>query len=359
MHKGYQLDLYFNDLNDFFADFLNHVRYCVDRDPYFDETIHPMHHNQGGLFYIFCWSVKKIADVKQGASLNDLWNNHTLILLTFWYLLIQIFFMYHSLLCFCKKCNTSKIILIPLMMSNPMLFSIERANPVIFTAACTIYFITFYDDSDKKKRLIACICLAIAASQKIYPVIFGFLYFEKKQYKEIVISAFFAFVLFFLPFFFFKHGLYNFPRLIDNVRQFSKLENRSFPFLIIKFLCLLSIALSLFQKKLFNRFLCLIFPFLILSTNAGFYTTLYFYPLIVLLFNQQNTERYSINTFDILFFFGYFAYLLMPLQISCYIFGTFKNKNSIIYYSSLRYIFVVIFFYKFVYTIEKQRLDKK
>ena len=163
--------------------------------------------------------------------------------------------------------------------------------------------------------------------------------------------------MFFLPFFFFKHGLYNFPRLIDNVRQFSKLENRSFPFLIIKFLCLLSIALSLFQKKLFNRFLCLIFPFLILSTNAGFYTTLYFYPLIVLLFNQQNTERYSINTFDILFFFGYFAYLLMPLQISCYIFGTFKNKNSIIYYSSLRYIFIVIFFYKFVYTISTIAFD--
>lgn len=352
--KGRQFDLYFLNMNDFFADFLNAVRFSAGRDPYFDETIHPMHHNQGGLWYIFCWCVKRMAGIEPGASLPDLWNNHAVMLITFYYLGVLYLLIGHSLICLCRKFNTSRLILIPLMMSYPMLHSIERANHVMFTAACIIYFISFYDSDNQRLKLFSCLCLALAASQKIYPVLFGFLFFEKKQYKEILVSALMTVVLFFVPFLFFKHGLQNFPRLLWNVKQFSSIEAHSSFMLFVRVVCLFSLILSLFQKSLFNRLICIIFPLLLLSTNAGFYTTLYLYPLVVLLFNKNNSkeDRCSIRPFETYFFFVYFICLLMPLQICKYLFNTEGNDNLIIYYQTLKYIFLGVFAYETIYTIK-------
>ncbi|MBR1937374.1 MAG: DUF2029 domain-containing protein [Spirochaetales bacterium] len=352
---GNQLDLYFLNLNDFLADFLNPVRYTANRDPYFDETIHPMHHNNPGLFYIVCWCVKQIAGIESNSTLQDLWANHTVILMTFYYLIIQYLLIGHSIICLCKKFKTNQLILIPLMMSYPMLYTLERANHVLFTAACINYFIAFYDRDEQLLRLLSCLCLALAASMKIYPALFGFLYFEKKQNKEIVISALMTIFLFFVPFLFFKHGLNNFTRLLWNIKQFTTMENHSLFFSLVRLFCIFSLILSIFQKTLLERLICIIFPFLLLSTNAGFYTTLYFYPLIILLFNNNQDERYSMSSFYKYFFFIYFFCLLNPLQFTQYILPTNRNDNLLICFYSLRHIFLCILTYEAIKTIKSMR----
>ena len=356
--KGNQLDLYFLNMNDFFADFLNSVRYSSGRDPWFDETIHPMHHTQNGLWYMFCWIAKRIAGIKQGESLNDLWNNHTIILISFYYLTVQFLLIGHSMICLCKKFKSSRLLLLPLMMSYPMLYSIERANHVMFTAACIAYFISFYDSENKKFRYFACFCFALAASQKIYPVVFGFLYFEKKQWKEILISGIMSFLLFFVPFFFFKHGIQNLPRLLYNAKEFSKNENRNTLISVVRILCVISLFFSVFQKRLFDRLVLIVFPLLLLSTRAGFYTTLYFYPLVILLFNQNEDSYYSITLFNRYFFFVYFSCLLMPLQIMQFFFPHFRNENLIVYHWSLKFIFIVLFLFETISALKESFFSK-
>ena len=139
LHKDDQLGLYFDYTGDFLADFLNPVRYSANRDPYFDETILPFFHNQTGIFYIVCWAAARIASpVGQvaGASLQDLWNNHVLILISIFYLMANFIIFAHALSVLAKKFSVEKVVLFPLLLSSVVLFTIERGNHIMFSAAC-------------------------------------------------------------------------------------------------------------------------------------------------------------------------------------------------------------------------------
>ena len=345
-----QMDIYFIRMDDFLADFLNHVRYSVRRDPYFDETLHPMHHNQAALFYILCWAAGRIAENKADvgvAWIGTMWGNRFLLLLTFYFLMASVLLLIHSLLLLTRKYGVSRLAIFPMMVSTMMLFAIERANNIIISCACVVYFITLYDSSDRKERLLGCLCLALAAVQKIYPVFFGFLYFEKKQYREIAISALMALVLFFAPFFFFRHGIQNFPRLVQNWTSFSTIAEKGPFVLVMKGIGLAFLLLSLVQRSLFSRLICIVFALLIITTNPGFYTTLYFFPLVALLLgDESNALGWSCTPIRVscrLFLYCYFALLLMPLQVGGLFLGDGSNANEILYEQTKNFVFIIVF----------------
>ncbi|MCQ2595704.1 MAG: hypothetical protein MJ196_10625, partial [Treponemataceae bacterium] len=348
LKHDFQLNIYFARCGDLFADFLNPVRYSVGRNPYFDTTIHPMHHNQPGVFYIFCWLVARIANFDSpiyNASLSDLWGNRLLMLITFYYLMINVLLMINSLSCLIKKFKVNKIIIFPLMLSYVTLYSIERANHVMFCSVCLFYFVSFYDSEDKKLNIFACLCLALAASLKIFPVLFGFLYFEKKQYKQIIISAVMTLILFFAPFFFFSNGIRNISRYLSNVTMFANGgQNGMFDF-IKKIVMCAFLVLSLFQKIKFHRYACVTIAVLGLSTNAGFYTALYYFPLIVLVFSTRAEDEYNLSPMIRYSFIVYFAFLLMPLQIT-------TLPNRYIYQRVWFYFFLPYLFYVFIKTVK-------
>ena len=108
-----------------------------------------------------------------------------------------------------------------------------------------------------------------------------------------------------------------------------------------------ALFLSLFQKRLFDRLVCIVFSVLILSTNAGGYTTLYFFPLVVLLFNStQNTsggQDLAISVFHRVFFSVYFALLLMPLQVAKLFLQNGSNSNLFLYGKTRAYVFIIVF----------------
>lgn len=342
-HKGDQLGLYFAKLDDFFADFINPVRFAAGRNPYFEVLVEgdAPYRCYPALSYIVNWMAARIAKIKgpvNGLSLYELWNNNLLMLFAFFYLMFMLACLVHSVFCLSQKFKTKKIITAALMLSYPVFFTIERANCVILSAACICWFVAFYDNPSKRLRIFACLSLAIAATLKIYPVIFGLLYFEKKQYKEILISALIACFLFFTPFLFFKHGLNNIPKLIHNVSLISGYQPG-----YIKIICVLSLCLSLFQKDFFNRLACITFPFLVYQAWPGFYLTLYFFPLVVLLFNQNEEKRFKINFFNSIFFSLYFTFVLSPLQVTKFIFPNYANSNYILFFMTLRYVFIIVF----------------
>lgn len=349
---GNQLDLYWRG-EDLWADFLNPVRYAANRDPYFDETNEPKWHNQTGVFYILSWAVARIAKsvgVVTVASLSELYQHPILMVLTSFYLMFCVFAIGHSLWCLTKKTGVNQIIVPALVLSAPVLFTIERGNDILFSSACIIYFIAFYDSTNKKKRLFACLCLAMAASLKIYPVLFGMLYFEKKQFKEIFVSAAMTIFLFFSPFLFFKHGFDNFGRLLW-IESYWASEAYNFALwdIVEKIICVFFLILSLFQKKLFYRLVCVTYPFLMLSAFQAYYLLLYYLPLAVLLFSES---RHSINLFFKIYFLFHFTFLFTPLQILKYIIPQQnRNINMDFYFITKKYFFVIIFIVMLVETL--------
>lgn len=137
--------------------------------------------------------------------------------------------------CFYFNNNIEKTLLaIGVIFSGPVLFTLERGNLILICLPCMLVFINLYNSDIKWKRWCAYAALALAASIKIYPALFGVLIIHKKRYKEGIQTAILGFLTFMLPCFAFGGieaitGMLNGLRAASNqVRDIGLAYNFSF-----------------------------------------------------------------------------------------------------------------------------------
>lgn len=105
---------------------------------------------------------------------------------------ILLFILPFFLLCFfyVEGDNFKKIALSSILsMSGIVLWSLQRGNIIVFAFLFAFLFVILYDSESSKKRFFACVCLAIAASLKLYPGVFGLLLLEKRDWKGMAVCA--------------------------------------------------------------------------------------------------------------------------------------------------------------------------
>lgn len=90
-----------------------------------------------------------------------------------------------------------------IFISAPVMFTFERGNIVWLALVLTLYFTSYYHSENKLKKELSYIALALAASIKIYPAIFGLLLLKEKKWKEAIRTLFYGIACFFIPFFYF------------------------------------------------------------------------------------------------------------------------------------------------------------
>ncbi len=212
-----EIFLFFRSFEDLFADFFNVLRYVSERDVYFNEVNGFDSKEYLPLAYVIFYPFSRWNNYAQ-MSLSDCWNSTISLYSCFLFLFINLFLLFHSLSCLCKKYKVSDKVIYALFCSNIMLSSAERANIVFLAVTFLNYFITFYDSESKKLRYFAAFSLAFSATLKIFPVIFIVMYIPTKQYKEFIATVITGLLLAFLPFLFFKHGFGNIAQLYNNVR---------------------------------------------------------------------------------------------------------------------------------------------
>ena len=61
------------------------------------------------------------------------------------------------------------------LVSAPMVFALERGNPIIHAAAASLLFVAWHDAEARWKRGVAYVALAVAAALKIVPAVLGVL----------------------------------------------------------------------------------------------------------------------------------------------------------------------------------------
>ena len=71
-------------------------------------------------------------------------------------------------------------------LSYPFLFSVDRGNVEMLIFVFLALFVHFYV---KGRQRISVIFLSLATAMKLYPAVFGLLYFEDKKYRNILLSA--------------------------------------------------------------------------------------------------------------------------------------------------------------------------
>ena len=87
------------------------------------------------------------------------------------------------------------------ILSSPMLFLFDRGNLVIITLTLSALFIAGYRSSNSFIRHCSYVCLALAASIKIYPAALGLLVLLEKKWKHTIQCVIYGVIFCVLPFF--------------------------------------------------------------------------------------------------------------------------------------------------------------
>lgn len=215
-HGKYFDSVFFGDHNDTFADFFKCV-YGWHGNP-FEENIG----NYPAIAMIF-YKVAYMA-IPNGVYVDNGLQYRAESSIWIVFILYNIFVIWVSWISIDKMSNLSvsqkKLLSIALLLSTPVMFSLERGNQVNLAFALTFFFAAYYNDQRRYMREISLICLALAASLKIYPAVYGFILLKERKWKETGRIIIYGGVLFFFPFLF--YGKNAFRSFIKCLFKFSE-----------------------------------------------------------------------------------------------------------------------------------------
>lgn len=159
--------------------------------------------------------------------------------------------------------SSANAVVVALLVSGPLLFTLERGNVILLALASLMLFICFYDSQKKWVRYISYICLAFSAAIKIYPAVFALLVLVKGRHREFVHIILIGMLGFVAPFFAFD-GVESIKAMIGGVFLSSEMNQTAGLGSNFSFTNLIKIAVSLFGVKLQSvpSFLMLV-PFII------------------------------------------------------------------------------------------------
>ena len=318
-----QKSIFFDNGKDTFSDTFKVESYVIDRDPYcmendsesiFDNSSYPAMANL--IIYLLTPTESNFTLYSNYSMSID---NLALVRGMF-FLMISSLLLYVSLerlFSLHKPANKllAGILPLALLFSGPFIYAFERGNILIFAIALTTFFLSGYKSENKLVRELSMLSLALAASIKIVPAVFGLLMLLEKEYKATVRLVIYGLTFTVLPFLFFKGGFSAIPVFVSNLitpvafyefGYFPRLNYHYFtsygglisnkltvflwsfmPF-CDKALGIFSLASLPFLKKDWQKVACLALPIIILPSNSGTYNILYLFPVLVLLLTDIN-----------------------------------------------------------------------
>lgn len=122
-----------------------------------------------------------------------------------------------------------------LLGSMPVLFNLERGNPIVLAAALVGVFLAWYRSEVRWKRTVAALALSAAVCFKVSPVVLGALYLREKDWRSIGLCVVFTSVLFFVPWFFMPDGLSGLSMMLANAHENGRFYIRLAEFGLVAF----------------------------------------------------------------------------------------------------------------------------
>lgn len=117
----------------------------------------------------------------------------------------------------------STMLAMSIILSGPMMFTLERGNIILLAFLFSLVYVTFYKSSNKYLRLVAYIALATASAIKIYPALLGFLTLSQKRSKETILLIVLGILCFIMPFFLFD-GLNSIYNMLSGMIQSANIQ---------------------------------------------------------------------------------------------------------------------------------------
>jgi len=110
--------------------------------------------------------------------------------------------------------------------SFPMLFLMERGNLALLSLAALLVFVRGFYSKNTASRELGLFALGVATALKIYPLLFGLVLIKEHKWGEFLRVAWYSFLLFLLPSFFFGGPFFCAGWLIKNTLYYSEYAAR-------------------------------------------------------------------------------------------------------------------------------------
>lgn len=364
--------IFFGDHGDSFADFFKCV-YGWNGNPYRDEG-YANYPALALLMYKLCYHFLPIdVSVENGLeyrSVQSMWVVFLLYnLFVFWLSTISISKMLHI------DEVGKKVFYAFLLLSFPVMFSLERGNQINLAFAFTIFFIAYYEDENKYLKELSYISLALAAGIKIYPAIFGVLLVRKGKWKETIRLVIYGCILFFVPFLYYGNGAlhcfissllsfsdsqigrygYNFSLInifnlfltIFNI-EISEIIVKTLVILVLVFLFIYFIVSDVEWKRLLSLTLIMVFvpsisdAYLMLFMIAPYVSFISEYNFLLLFYKKLN--RCGMSSYHIVAIL--FMILFIPWALP--VISEYSTYNYYLTYSYIVYFLVILLFVCFI-----------
>lgn len=221
--QGSQLNLFFDRMNNFWADATNVTGMIIDMNPYYGEA----KGSYPPLAYMLFYPLMRVSSVPVFTYSYDakyflyyyqpIW---TMLFVVFISISLLVFFT----ICVDQLDNYPSIDVmltsITLCLSYPMLYTLERGNVLIVSVVAISFFIFHYDSACRWKKEMALLSLAIASGIKVSPAIFGILLIKNKDWIAMLRAICYGLLFLIMPFFFFDGGLNNLQQMFYNINYF-------------------------------------------------------------------------------------------------------------------------------------------
>lgn len=144
------------------------------------------------LFFAMCYTLIPTLEYKETLEFSQKY----LFTFFFFFTVIALAFLFEDLF---KKNKNYRLFTICIFLTSPVLFAYQRLNIIIFVLIFVMLFWRYYDSDKKWKKNAGLFSLALAANLKYYPAAYGLILLKKKRWKDSIICAVTAVVMFALP----------------------------------------------------------------------------------------------------------------------------------------------------------------
>ena len=374
-----QLSVFFNRMDNFLADFTNTVGYSALRNPYNNLAYRGWEHKQyPPLAYVFFYICSKFSfNIDTYYEENFFLNMYKE---PFFMFVLILFYSITSIIVFelvvsnkngslFKKYGTALAVL----LSYPVLFTIERGNNYIMASIFVMIFVFYYDSTNKLLKEFALISLGVAFGLKLTPAIFGMLLLIDKKWFEAIRTGIYGLLSFFPPMLIFEGGAKNFFYFIRNLKISAESHSafsgvsilgsisyvvqnifaRDIPgtriesiLILLNYICLLLLLIfCIFYKDKWLRVLALSIVAISASGQAGEYSLLIYFPFIILFLNEKSDRINGVNVLVMVailmmmctYVSGFWIWdIHIGVLIMCLICGIIGVKDTYIYLKSKR-----------------------
>ena len=347
---GSQRGILFIDSDDFFMDWFNTVYYAVGRTPYSWGVAEDR--NYLPIVYLMLYPFTKLFpyDISEGMSGSGRYDaryEQLPIVGAVVFIIGSYLFLFYVLYKSCKREEGIKLLLLCILfVSGVSLNSIERMNIQVLTSAFLFAYVYLCDREvlpGKAEVFIGLLCLAFAASFKLFPAVFGILLLYERRWKEAASAFLLGVSVALLPFVWVdKPFIESLISYISGTSQHSSyMAIADFGFstpMILDLLggagrdlmqgvavvmLVLSLAGAYFAGSGWKRIALLSLPLILTSGQSGYYCLMFMFLPMILFFNEEHSRA------D-LFYIVIFVIILSPLQRTAYVNGTAVSAKGVI-----------------------------